>query len=59
MKRPPGRPRKERIPGCLELRTRKQKCKRCKQFGHQERTCKRPPGISEDAPNSRPSTNKR
>ena len=39
-KRPPGRPRKERIPGCLEPGTRRQQCKRCKQFGHQQRTCK-------------------
>ena len=60
MKRTSGRPRKERIPGCLELRTRRQKCKRCKQFSHQEMTCKG--SISEDpgdAPNSGPSTNKR
>jgi hypothetical protein len=40
IKRPPGRPRKERIPGCLELGSKRQQCKRCKQFGHQQRTCK-------------------
>jgi zinc finger SWIM domain-containing protein 3 len=60
MKRPPGRPKKERIPGCLELRTRRQKCKRCKQFGHQERTCKASvPDDSECASNSAANPNKR
>ncbi|XP_078153162.1 uncharacterized protein LOC144548369 [Carex rostrata] len=60
-KRPPGRPRKERIHGCLEnISKKRHQCKRCKQYGHQERTCKAPlPGDTEDASNSGPSTNKR
>jgi hypothetical protein len=48
MKRPAGRPRNERIMSCLELGTRKQKCKRCNQIGHQQRTCKE----SEDGPST-------
>jgi SWIM zinc finger len=40
MKRSAGRPRKERIFGCLEPKKKRQQCKKCKQFGHQQRTCK-------------------
>jgi SWIM zinc finger len=56
-KRPAGRPKKKRIPGVLELTSKKQQCKRCKQFGHQQRTCKEP--LPEDASNSRLDSNKR
>jgi MULE transposase domain/SWIM zinc finger len=59
MIRPPGRPKKQRIRGCLELTSKKQKCKRCKQFGHQQRTCKEPTENLVDVINPRPSTNKR
>jgi zinc finger SWIM domain-containing protein 3 len=59
-KRPPGRPRKERIHGCLEKRYKKQQCKRCKRYGHQERTCKNPlSGDTEDASDSRASSHQR
>jgi hypothetical protein len=40
IKRPPGRPRKERIPGCLEANKKRQRCKRSRKLGHQQRTCK-------------------
>jgi len=40
--RPPGRPRVQRIRGCLEGKANKKKvkCKRCGDFGHFAKTCK-------------------
>lgn len=56
---PPSRPIKGRIPSCLGKRFKQQQCKRCKQYGRQEKTCKAPlPGDTEDALNFGPSTNK-
>jgi hypothetical protein len=42
--RPPGRPRVQRIRGCLENNPTKKKvrCKRCGDFGHFAKTCKNP-----------------
>ena len=57
MKRPPGRPRKQRIHGCLEPGSKRQKCKRCQQFGHQARTCKEL--VLGDQGGPGPRTNKR
>ncbi|XP_047948887.1 uncharacterized protein LOC125194687 [Salvia hispanica] len=47
-KRAPGRPRKNRIPGCLESKGNKSRtkgmwqvqCKRCKEFGHRDSSAK-------------------
>jgi SWIM zinc finger len=40
MKRSAGRPRKERVPGCLEPKKKRRQCKKFKQFSHQQRPCK-------------------
>jgi hypothetical protein len=56
--RPPGRPRVQRIRGCLENNPNKKKvkCKRCGTFGHFAKTCKNPEEGYDDqtaAPESR------
>ncbi|CAH9072039.1 unnamed protein product [Cuscuta europaea] len=41
LKRPPGRPKKSRIPSIGEhVRSKRRKCSRCKIFGHNKKTCR-------------------
>ncbi|XP_015696575.2 uncharacterized protein LOC102717739 isoform X1 [Oryza brachyantha] len=58
-KRGAGRPRVQRIRDCLEAGRKKVLCRRCKRFGHFEKTCK----LAEPAANEdmvvQPKTNKR
>lgn len=48
LRRGAGRPRVRRIRGCLEPGRKKVKYKRCKQFGHFEKTCKLAKPLDED-----------
>nr|KAJ0187804.1 hypothetical protein LSAT_V11C900501810 [Lactuca sativa] len=56
IKRPPGRPRKNRIKSSDESK-RRHKCPRCGEYGHREKTCKNPASQSFDQ--SETSTSKR
>jgi hypothetical protein len=48
LRRGAGRPRVQRIRGCLEPGRKKVKCKRCNQFEHFEKTCKLAEPLCED-----------
>ncbi|XP_039123290.1 uncharacterized protein LOC120259897 [Dioscorea cayenensis subsp. rotundata] len=41
-RRPPGRPKKNRIRAADEIKSGRHKCAKCGGFGHQERSCKEP-----------------
>ncbi|CAH1415299.1 unnamed protein product [Lactuca virosa] len=56
IKRPPGRPRKNRIKSSDESK-RRHKCPRCGECGHREKTCKNP--ASQNSDGSETSTSKR
>nr|XP_043627818.1 uncharacterized protein LOC122599378 [Erigeron canadensis] len=59
-KRPPGRPRKNRIISLDEPKRRRHKCSRCGQFGHREKTCNNLPSQGSDQyETSQASSNKR
>ena len=47
IKRPAGRPRKNRIKASTESK-RRHKCPRCGEYGHREKTCKNPASKSLD-----------
>nr|XP_043616017.1 protein FAR-RED ELONGATED HYPOCOTYL 3-like [Erigeron canadensis] len=48
IKRPPGRPKKNRIVSRNEPKRRSHKCPRCGQFGHREKTCNNASSQSSD-----------
>ncbi|KAF0919468.1 hypothetical protein E2562_029593 [Oryza meyeriana var. granulata] len=58
-KRGPRRPRVKRIRGCLEANRRRVRCKRCKAFGHFEKTCKLAEPAKEGDLNSNTTPRKR
>lgn len=58
IKRPAGRPKKNRIVPHDEVKKR-HKCKRCGNYGHQERTCKNPTPLVSTCPASEAFTSTR
>ncbi|CAH1419725.1 unnamed protein product [Lactuca virosa] len=58
MKRPSGRPKKNRIKPSDEPK-RRHKCSRCGEYGHREKTCKNPSSQSIDQSETSTSTRKR
>ncbi|XP_056685676.1 uncharacterized protein [Spinacia oleracea] len=63
IKRSAGRPQKQRRRGAMEARKRKRhtsvKCSKCKEMGHNARTCKFGAGTSKAPPKQRAATKKR